>query len=273
MQQVTTTLFMLGVISYSAALTLFTIDLARREPSPIAVRWAPRMLGVAVVLHASHVIVVSLLTRSCPVGSVHFALSVVALVAALGYLLLRRRPSLHAIGALVTPTALALLVASQFVGKEKPVGALNRSLLTFHVSANLMGLSMFLLAATAGVLYIVQERRLRAKRVGSGQSKLPPLEVLDKTVHRLLLVGFPLLTLGLVTGAVFAGQVAQASGISLLRAVLAYAGWLMVAAVLVLRQLAGWRGRRAAYGAILGALFILIVIGLYVTTPSLGGGL
>jgi ABC-type uncharacterized transport system permease subunit len=272
MQQLASTAFLLGVISYSAAVTLFIVDLARREPSPLAVRWAPRMVGLAVLLHAGHVTIVSLLTRTCPVGSVHFALSVVALVAGVGYLLLRRRASLHAVGALVTPTALAFLVAAEFVGKDRPAGNIHRGLLTFHVSANLVGLSMFLLAATAAVLYIVQERRLRDKRIGWAPSKLPPLDVLDTTVHRLLLLGFPLLTFGLVTGAVFAGRVAQVTGVDLARALLAYGTWLVVAAVLVMRKIAGWRGRRAAYGAILGALLILIVIALYVTTPSLGDG-
>jgi ABC-type uncharacterized transport system permease subunit len=207
------------------------------------------------------------------VGSVHFALSVAALIAVLGYLRLRRRASLHSIGAIIAPIALAFLVASQFVGKGAPHGSLNRGLLTFHVTANLIGTAMFLLAATAGGLYLVQERRLREKRIAWGPSKLPPLDVLDATLHRLLLVGFPLLTVGLVTGAVFASRVEYGDPAEIARAVLAYTTWAVVAAVLLFRKIAGWRGRRAAYGAIAGALLILLVVALYVLTPSVGGGL
>jgi ABC-type uncharacterized transport system permease subunit len=273
MQHLATTVFILGVITYSMAVTLFILDLARRDRLPLVFRWGPRMLALAAVVHGTHVTMVSLLTRTCPVGSVHFALSVAALVAVVGYLFLRRRESLHAIGAFVAPTALLFLVTSEFVGKGPPTGPLNRGLLTFHVTANLLGVAMLLLAATAGALYLVQERTLRKKRVGWGSRKLPPLEVLDATLHRLLVVGFPLLTLGLVTGAVFASRVEYGSPAQLARAALAYATWLVVAGVLALRRLAGWRGRRAAYGAIAGALCILLVVALYVLTPGVGDGL
>jgi len=268
-----TTAFTLGVISYSAAATLFLLDLARRERAPLAFRWAPRLVAVAAALHALHITLVSLWTHTCPVGSVHFALSVAALVAVLGYLRLRRRPSLHSIGAIIAPTALVFLIASEFVGRGPPPGPVHRGLLTFHVTANLLGTSMFLLAATAGGLYLVQERRLREKRIAWGPNKLPPLDVLDTTLNRLLLVGFPLLTIGLVTGAVFASRVEYGRSAEVARAILAYATWVVVAAVLLFRRIAGWRGRRAAYGAIVGTLLILLVVALYMLAPTVGDGL
>jgi ABC-type uncharacterized transport system permease subunit len=273
MDKVVSVAFTLGVVGYSAAATLFFADLARRGPSPILVRWAPRMLAFGAVFHGAHVTIVSLLTRSCPVGSLRFALSLVGLVAVAGYLFLRRREHLHAIGAVVAPTALTLLIAADYIGAGSPAGSLNRALLTFHVTANLLGLAMFVLAATAGLLYLIQERRLRRKRMVTAASKLPPLDVLDTTLHRLLLVGFPWLTLGLVTGALVASHLESGSLADAARAILAYTTWLVFAAVLVFRRVAGWRGRRAAYGAIAGTVCILIVIALYIVTPTVGDGL
>ena len=272
MQQLANTAFLLGVIGYSMAAALFLIDLARREPTPLAVRWSPRLLGGAAALHLAHVVISSLLTRTCPVGSVHFALSLVGLLSVVVYLVLRRRQSLHAIGALVTPTALTFLVAAQFVGVTRVAAAPRRALLNFHITANLAGVTLFLLAATAGVLYLFKERQLRQKRFATGPAKLPPLDVLDTTLNRLLLMGFPLLTVGLVTGAVFATQVKYGNAADLARAALAYATWLVVAGVLVLRRVAGWRGRRAAYGAIIGTVCVLLVLALYVVLPTAGGG-
>jgi ABC-type uncharacterized transport system permease subunit len=264
------TAFTLGVVGYSVAATLFVVDLARTDRLPVVVRWGPRMLAIGAAFHFVHMTNVSLLTRTCPVNSVHFALSLAALIAVAGYLLLRRRESLHAIGTFVAPLALVFLVASEFVGKGRPGAEVSRRLLAVHVTANLLGLAMFLLAATAGALYLVEERRLRRKHLVSGLGKLPPLETLDRTLFRLLLTGFPLLTLGLATGAAFASRGQSHSVASTARAVLSYATWIVVGGVLVSRRVAGWRGQRAAYGALLGALCILLVVALYVAAPSVG---
>ena len=273
MQELATTAFSLGVFGYSAAVALFAVDLARHDRLAPAVLWGPRLLALGAVFHLAHVSIVSLLTMTCPVGSVHFVLSVAGVLAVAGYLVLRRRPSLHALGAFVAPTALVLLVASEYVGKGRPAGVVNRGLLSVHVTANLLGFAMFMLAATNAALYLVKERRLREKRVGRGDSKLPPLDVLEATLHRLLLVGFPLLTLGLATGVVVAQQAHHGGAAQVLRAALSYVTWLVVAAVLVFRRLLGWRGRRMAYAAIAGAACMLVVVVLYVVAPSVGAGL
>ena len=89
----------------------------------------------------------------------------------------------------------------------------------------------------------------------------------------MLLAGFPLLTFGIVSGAVFAARLDAQTGASLARAALAYTTWLLVAGVLVLRALAGWRGRRAAYGTLAGVACVLIVIGIYVAHSGSRGGL
>jgi ABC-type uncharacterized transport system permease subunit len=279
MQDVATIAFYLGVIAYSAAATLFFVDLARRDASSRAGepgslgRFAPLALGIGAVLHATHVVTASLLSRVCPVESLHFALSLSALILTGVYLALRRRFRLHAIGAFVAPVALTFLVGAQFVGVTPQRGQnLSKTLLALHVTANLLGVGLFLLAGAAGAFYLVQERRLKEKRFSGLSSKLPPLDALDSTEHRLLLAGFPLLTFGIVTGAVFVGSVGLPGGAESLRALLAYATWLLVAGVLVLRALAGWRGRRAAYGTIAGAVCVLLVILLYAVWPDMGQG-
>jgi ABC-type uncharacterized transport system permease subunit len=263
--------FIVGVIGYSVALTLFVLDLARSERTATVAIWGRRMLAIGGVFHLVHVTGVSLLTHTCPLGSVHFALSMAALVAVAGTLILLRRPALHAIGTFVAPLALVFLVASEFVGTGRPGGAVSRRLLAVHVAANLLGLAMFLLAAVAATLYLVEERRLRDKHLVFGLRKLPPLEVLEQTLYRLLLLGFPLLTVGLVTGAAFASRSPPQHLAGEARAVLSYATWIVVGVVLVSRRVAGWRGHRAACGAIVGALCITLVVALYVAIPSVGG--
>lgn len=272
MEQLASIAFYLGVIAYSAAATLFFLHLARKDASNAAVRWAPVALGVGAGAHALHVVAASLLSNVCPVESPHFVLSLTALVAVIVYLPLRARFRLHAIGAVVAPVALTFLVGAQFVDFGKaPNADIPRGLLALHVTANLLGVALFLLAGAAGAFYLVQERKLRAKTPGALGGKLPPLDALDRTEHRLLLAGFPLLTFGIVTGAVFASRLGAASAAELVRAALGYATWILVAAVLLMRALAGWSGRRSAYGTLAGVMCVLIVILLYAVRPSMGG--
>jgi ABC-type uncharacterized transport system permease subunit len=262
--------FLLGLVAYSVASTLFFLDLARREGSSVSAVWAPRVLGVAALVHAGHVVAASLFSRVCPVESIHFALSLAALLAVVVFLSLRVRRRLHAIGALVAPLGLTFMIGAQFVGATSPTAGVPRALLAVHVTANLAGVGLFLLAGAAGAFYLVQQRWLKEKRVTWLSSKLPPLDALDTTEHRLLLAGFPLLTLGVVTGGVFLGELGAHGAAAVLRAVLGYGSWVLLAGVLLMRAVAGWRGRRAAYGTLAGVGCVLLVILVYALKPDGG---
>jgi ABC-type uncharacterized transport system permease subunit len=269
-EEFTNIAFYLAVIAYSVAATLFFLELARRDGLPLASDWAPRLLGFGAFMHACHVVVASLITNVCPVESLNFALSLAALIATLVFLFLRQRSGLHVMGAFVAPLALALLVGSQFVGSSAKIHV-SRSLLAFHITANVFGLGLFLLAGAASVFYLIQERRLRQKRVHLFGRRLPPLDALDATEHKLLLAGFPLLTFGVVTGAMFVNEIGSITSAASIRAGLGYATWILVAAVLILRAAAGWRGRKAAYGTIAGVVCVLLVILMYAVSPGVVG--
>jgi ABC-type uncharacterized transport system permease subunit len=275
MVDVATIAFYLGVVAYSVAATLFFLELARRDGGGVRAQWAPRLLALGGVLHAVHVVTASLLSRVCPIDSLHFALSFTALIAVASYLLLRERLRLYALGAFVAPIALTFLIGAQFVGQSNDsVAGVSRTLLMFHIAANVLGVGLFLIAGAAGSVYLVQERRLRTKkRVANLGSRLPPLDSLDRTTHRLLLAGFPLLTFGVVTGAVFTHQLTSSGSAEFLRSFLGYATWILLGAVLVLRKTAGFRGRKTAYGTIAGVVCMLLVMLLYAVRSNSGGSL
>jgi len=52
---------------------------------------------------------------------------------------------------------------------------------------------------------------------------------------------------------------------------LSYGVWLMAGAMIIGGPLAGWRGRKIAWGNITGALASLLVVVLYMFTPSVLG--
>lgn len=265
--------FYFGAVAYTVATILFFLDLAKKEGSATAARVAPVALGVGAALHAAHVVTASLFSRICPVESLHFALSFSALIASAVYLGLRRRFKVQAIGAFVAPVALSFLIGAQFVGAEQSsIQGVSRGLLILHIAANLFGVGLFLLAGAAGATYLVQERSLKQKRPTWFTAKLPPLDALDRTEHRLLLAGFPLLTFGAVTGGFFVSRMSAMGGAELLRSGLGYATWLLLAAVLLMRAVAGWRGRRLAYGTLAGVLCVTTVMVLYMVESRMGGG-
>jgi ABC-type uncharacterized transport system permease subunit len=273
MKELATLAFYFGAAAYTAATILFFLDLAKRDSPPQIARYAPVALGVGAALHATHVVSASLFSRVCPVESMHFALSLSALIIAAAYLTLRRRFRLQAIGAFVAPAALTFLVGAQFVSASGVNSeGTSRVLLMLHIAANLIGVGFFLLAGAAGGFYLVQEKSLRAKRPTWLTAKLPPLDALDRTEHRLLLAGFPLLTFGVVTGAVFVSQLGISGAAEILRTVLGYGAWVLLAAVLALRAVAGWRGRRSAYGTLAGVGCVTLVMLLYVMKVGSGGG-
>ena len=258
--------FYLGVVVYSAASTVFFLELLRgSQPQKATGVFGPRLLGLGAIIHAGHVVTASLLTNVCPVESLHFGLSLTALGAAVAYLLLRKRFRLHALGAIVAPLALTFLIGAQFVSTPAVEAELPRGLLAFHIASNLLGLGLFLVAGGSSALYVAVDRRLRRKKLGlsPASSRLPPLDALDRAAHRLLLVGFPLLTFGVVTGAVFTQRVAEGGSAAVFRTVLGYATWGLLAGVLLLRQIIGLRGRRAAYGTLAGVACVLLVLLVY----------
>jgi ABC-type uncharacterized transport system permease subunit len=257
--------FYLGVVAYSAASTVFFLELLRGEPHKTPGAFGPRLLMAGGAIHAVHVVAASFLSRVCPVESLHFGLSLSALGAVVAYLVLRRRSRLHALGAIVGPLALTFLIGAQFVPTSRVETQVPTALLIAHIFANVVGVGLFLVAGGSSGLYVLAERRLRSKKSGLSAtgSRLPPLDALDRAAHRLLLVGFPLLTFGVVTGALFTQQVAEAGSAALIRTVLGYATWGLLAAVLLLRQIIGLRGRRAAYGTLAGVACVLVVMLVY----------
>ena len=73
-----------------------------------------------------------------------------------------------------------------------------------HVTLSILGTIGFAIAFVAGLMYLMQERLLKSKQFNVLYYKLPPLDFLDALNQRSILFGFPLLTLGILTGAVSA---------------------------------------------------------------------
>jgi len=262
-------LFFATAAAYIAASALFLRFLAQGKGEAGVL--PPRLVAVGALTHGAHIVLASLVLHVCPVEGIHFPMSVAAMTMSLAYVLFRRRLKIEVAGAFIAPLALTSLLASHFVGNAEPTARMRSAILPFHVTTNLIGVGLFTLAFSSATLYLVQERLLKKKQIDGVFRRLPPLDVLDRAEHRFLLAGFPLLTIGIVTGTLWARRVELGAPSEVLRAVFGYVTWLVIAGVLFLRAAAGWRGRRAAYGTIAGFGFAVLVLMFYLLrSPGAG---
>jgi ABC-type uncharacterized transport system permease subunit len=248
-------LFALTSATYVVASAIFLRFLIRGKGD--VGKLGPRLIALAALLHAAHIVVASLVLRVCPVEGIHFPMSVASMLMCVAYVFARKRLRVEVAGAFIAPLALTSLMASRFVGGgAEPGEGIKSAILP-------VGVALFGLAFSAAALYLVQERLVKSKRIDGMSRRLPPLDALDRAEHRFLLAGFPLLTIGIITGTVWAKRVEAGATSDILRMVFGYVTWLVIAGVLFLRAAAGWRGRRAAYGTIAGFGFAVLVLIVY----------
>jgi len=118
--------------------------------------------------------------------------------------------------------------------------------LVAHIILIFTGYAALVLSFGASLLYLVQERRLKAKKSSTMISFLPALEVIDQIGYRSLLLGFPFMTLGLLTGTVVAVTTYGRMDFLDPKILLSVLMWAVYMLMVFTRWNSGWRGRRAA---------------------------
>ena len=138
------------------------------------------------------------------------------------------------------------------------------SWLVAHIVALLAAYAALGFSILASALYLVQERRIKAKPMPNGDSWwaplewLPPLDTLERVAHATLLFGFPCMTVGLVIGSVLAQEtVLGAAYFRDPKVIASFVMWAVYVLLLFLRSTKGLRGRRAAY--LSGAVFLVML--------------
>ncbi|HWP35259.1 MAG TPA: cytochrome c biogenesis protein CcsA, partial [Thermodesulfobacteriota bacterium] len=210
--------------------------------------------------HTASLVLRYLDARVTPVTNLHEVLSAFAWTVAglsLPFQLSRR---LRVLGAFALPLAAALMVTARSVPPAAlpPDPVLRSFWLPVHVVSLFLGQALFALAACAGCMYLLQERALKARHGGWLARRLPSLEVLDRLNVRALTLGFPLLTIGILSGAIWAHVAWERFWTTEPKVVLSALTWVLYAVLLHGRLAAGWRGRRAALGAIAGFVAVLV---------------
>jgi cytochrome c-type biogenesis protein CcsB len=221
--------------------------------------------------HTVALIVRSLQLGAPPLGSLTDAISVAVWVIVLLEVLIEQRTGVRVLGAFVLPIAvvLGLKATSSRPGALVPV--LASAWIWIHIALAMVGIAAFVFNFAGAIMYLLQERQLKAKRPGAFYYRLPSLQTLDRLTFRTLALGFPFLTTGLVLGALWARAAWGSTFTFDPVAVLSFVAWLIYAGTLAGRAAAGWHGRRAAYFAIVGFVALVLTLGAGLFLPGRHG--
>lgn len=253
-----TILFEIAMTLYFAAMVVGIVEFFRSSKATSAI-----MLSLAVagfVLHTAGIVSRYVTAGQIPIVSPHEATSFFAWCVVLVFFVLelRYRPGL--LGSFIMPLVFALMfTASLFPRDVVPMApVLQSNWLVFHTLFAFLANAAFAMAAGVGVMYLVQEHFVRSKQLGGMFHRLPSLQSLDHMNYRLITVGFPLFTLAMVTGMLWAESAWGSYWRWDPREVWSLITWFIFAMIIHSRLVAGWRGRRAAVLSVIGFISILV---------------
>lgn len=197
-----------------------------------------------------------------PLANMYESLVFFVWATALVYIIFELRFKIRFVG---IPVALLLtlgLGGASFLDKaiQPLIPALRSNWLTIHVMSYFIGYGMTTISFILSAIYLFTYRKLPAHL----------LALLDVLSYRLVAFGFPFLSLGLITGAVWA-NVAWGSYWSWdPKETWSLITWLTYLFYLHARILRGWQGRKTAYLNILGFLSVLFTfLGVNFILPGL----
>jgi cytochrome c-type biogenesis protein CcsB len=171
------------------------------------------------------------------------------------YIILNLKYKQDAIGAFVIPFAFFGMIGAQLLlnsGISPLVPALQSNWLTYHVITCFLGYAAFAVACGVSIMYLIQSR-IEAKKGGDAAGgALPSAKVLDDINYKAIMIGFPLLTLGIVTGAAWANYAWGTYWSWDPKETWSLIVWFIYAAFLHARFTRGWAGKRAAILSIVG---------------------
>jgi len=230
-----------------------------------------------------------------PISNLYESLYFLTWGMTLGQLLIEREYQSPIIPSIAIPVELLTVAFACFVLPDdlkissNLVPALRSSWLVMHVSVVMLSYAALIIGSllSTSVLFINNNKplQIRSSSSGIGGFKIPtnysvsdfvdPIEFshseeLDTLSYRSILIGFVLLTLGLISGAVWANEAWGTWWSWDPKETWAFISWLFYAAYLHMRISKGWQGRKPALLATIG---FLVVVVCYLGVNFLGIGL
>jgi len=262
-------IFYLTAILYLAAASVYTAYLFKRKDRVVII--AGRILMAGVALHTLGIIVRWAVVGRTPVTTLHESLFFFSWITAALYLAILFKYKLRVLGVFVAPFALVLLITASFLPNR--VMALPPVLASYwlwvHVPMAFLGNAFFAMAFFLGVMYIIQDYHLKNRKFRGIYHIMPSLDILDELNYKCLQYGFPLLTLAIITGAIWSEASLGSYWDWKPRQIWSLITWFLYAALLHGRLTTGWRGKKAA---IFSGIAFAVLVGSFFLINMVSGG-
>jgi cytochrome c-type biogenesis protein CcsB len=206
-----------------------------------------------------------------PITNLHESLSFFALCTAVFFLYLRKSYKIAALGSIVLPVVSIMVIwALTLPSPIKPLPPVLQSYwLPIHTGLAFIGDAIFLVGCLVSIIYLLAERDIKRKRLHAIFGSFPSLETLDRINYRCMSYGFPFLTIGIITGSIWAQSAWGSFWNWDAKETWSLITWIVYAILIHNRFTMGWRGRKTAYLMILG--FISIVVTFLGVNLFMGG--
>jgi len=163
------------------------------------------------------------------------------------------------IGVFATPLiflAIAYASLSPSIGDRITplIPALKSNWLIGHVITCFLGYAGFAVAFGFSIMYLVKPT---TPRTGGLSDRLPSLAMIDELTHQMVMFGFLFLSIGIITGAVWANSAWGTYWSWDPKETWSLITWLIYATLLHLRMMRGWNGKKIAWVSILGFMAVL----------------
>ena len=262
------TLFYVTFALYMSATVVYLVYLAK--PTESLGKFARWLLASGFAIHIVFTIHRYVVAGHTPITNLHESLSFFSMAVVGVFIFIERRFKIIVLGSFVTPVALVLMaISSLFPSALAPLNpALKSKWLLIHTVVAFLGYASFAVAFGAAIIYLMQERFLKKKKLGGLFQRLPSLNTLDEINYRCLTFGFPLLTVAIISGAIWAETAWGTYWSWDPKETWSLITWFVYAALLHGRLTTGWRGKKAAILAIVGffvMLFTFLGVNLLMT--------
>ncbi len=232
---------------------------------------------LGVFAHAASIVVRATAVDAVPWSNMYEFASVAGLVGVIAFVaVLWKLPALRHLGGFIL---LPVIVVMFFAGtvfyspSAKLVPALQSYWLAIHVTLVAIAEGALMTSAVLTVLYLFKQRHVRAEAAGAKRGrfavyadKLPAAESLDMAAYRIVAFSFPLYTVAVICGAIWAEAAWGRYWGWDPKETWAFIVWVIYACYLHARATAGWKGRAAAwvnlagFGAIIFNFVIVNVV-------------
>ncbi len=161
------------------------------------------------ICHTTSIVVRAMELQYMPLTQRPDAVSFFAALGALGFLVAYAKYRITSLSVFVFPVIFILTFIANLVydSSNSIPPALLSNWIYIHTPLIFLGYAALFISFGGAIMYLIRERELKSKHPSSFYHSLPSLEICDDLSYRSLAIGFPLITLGLLSGAVWAQSI------------------------------------------------------------------